>query len=274
MGSQTNEPNMKKFLSITHKSLSDLGVTNHQELWTKAQSEGYAGISVHLDTEYVKSADVENRFHAIFSSANEDRHGDIVEQEFDLKNFKKNPVFLDSHNYFSIEAIIGRVVPNTIKVEKGKLQGDIEFALDNPRGALAAKLADAGFLGATSIGFIPREFNEKGYITKSELLEVSAVSVPANADAIFEKSIEPEKPVVEEPAPEVQTEEEEHPEPDLQADVRKVDPKRIAAKAVSDMVTVRRSHLKALTKAVHELTEDNKQSQRRKIHQAVRRILG
>lgn len=271
---------MKKFLSITHKSFDELGVSNHQELWQKAQAEGYKGISVHVDTAYTKAEDSENRFHAIFSSSNEDRHGDVVVQEFDLKHFKKNPVFLDSHNYYSIEAIIGKVVPSTIKVDSGKLQGEIEFALENPRGALAAKLAEGGYLGATSIGFIPKEFDDKGKILKSELLEVSAVSVPANADAIFEKGIEEPESGGDEPELEAETDsegdvvvEEEHPEPILTPEPKKYDRRAIAAKVVADMVSVERSTLKSLAKAVHELTEDNKQSSRRQIHQTIRRIL-
>lgn len=269
---------MKKFLSITHKSFNDLKAANYQELWAKAQSDGYTGISVHVDTEYTKSADAENKFHAIFSSANEDRHGDVVKQEFDTKSFKKNPVFLDSHDYYSIEAIIGKVVK--IGLKDGMLSGDIEFAMENPRGALAARLAEGGFLGATSIGFIPKEFDDKGNILKSELLEVSAVSVPANADAIFERSIksedteeEPEEEPIESEEPDVVVDAEPEEEPEPASAPKSINKKKVAAKVVSEMVSVNRSHLKALSKAVHELTEDNKQTQRRKIHQAVRNVL-
>jgi len=51
------------------------------------------------------------------------------------------------------------------------------------------RLAQGGFLSATSVGFIPLAFDADGNITKAELLEDSAVSVPANAEALFERSI-------------------------------------------------------------------------------------
>lgn len=272
---------MKKFLSIAHRSLAELGVATYKELWTKAQSEGYQGLEVSALATFEKSAD--NKFHAIFSSANEDRHGDIVHQDFDLKGFKKNPVFLDSHNYGSIESIIGRV--SKISIKDGKLQGDIEFAAQNPRGALAAYLAEGGFLNTTSIGFIPREFNDKGEILKSELLEVSAVSVPANADAQFEKTIKPESPEDEpkqedqpadepepgapEPAPEAASVDPE-PEPAPQKTINR---RAIAAKAVSDMVEERRKYLRLIARSVQQLTDENKQDQKRKIYQVIRKLM-
>ena len=271
---------MKKFLSIAHRSLAELGVATYKELWTRAQSEGYQGLEVSALATFEKSAD--NKFHAIFSSANEDRHGDIVHQDFDLKGFKKNPVFLDSHNYGSIESIIGRV--SKISIKDGKLQGDIEFAAQNPRGALAAYLAEGGFLNTTSIGFIPREFNDKGEILKSELLEVSAVSVPANADAQFEKTIEPEPPEDEpkqddQPAdePEVPTNPEENSNPPVvpaepaPEPLRFINRRAIAAKAVSDMVEERRKHLRLIARSVQQLTDDNKQ--KRKIYQVIRKLI-
>ena len=177
----------RKFFNIEYKSLAELGATTHKEMWEKVKAKGYDGLCISCQTVLTKDAD--NKFHAVFSTASEDRHGDVVEQSWDLKHFKKNPVYLDSHNYDSIENIIGRV--NTIKVKDGALQGDIEFALDNPKGALAYKLAEKGFLNTSSVGFIPKAFSDKGNIIDSELLEISAVSVPANAEALFEKDYEP-----------------------------------------------------------------------------------
>jgi hypothetical protein len=179
---------MKKFLSLTNKSLEANGVTTQKDLWQKAQADGYTGLSVAAGVEITKEVDGDTKkFHAVFSSATEDRHGEIVFQNFDLKAFKKNPVYIDSHNYSSIEHILGKVSP--ISVKDGQLQGDIEFATMNPKGVLAEKMADAGFLNTSSIGFIPKEFDDKGNILKSELLEISAVSVPANPEALFEEKI-------------------------------------------------------------------------------------
>ena len=198
---------MKKFLSLTTKSFEQYEAVTPQELWQKAQAAGYTGLVLACGVNLTPSEDTgTKKFHAIFSSEVEDRHGEIVYQDFDLKAFKTNPVYLDSHNYDSIEHIIGKVSP--ISVKDGKLQGDIEFATDNPKGLLAQNLAEKGFLNTSSIGFIPKVFDDKGNILKSELLEISAVSVPANPDATFEKDADvdapapvlEEAPVIEEPS--------------------------------------------------------------------------
>ena len=177
---------MRKFYQLHNASFKEKGVKTYEELW-KVIRKDYKGLSICVNTEFKEKAEQDNRFHVVMSTATEDRHGDIVNQNWDLKAFKKNPVFLDSHNYDSIEHIIGKV--HNPKVKDGALQGDIEFMLDNPKGMLAYKMAKGGFLNASSVGFIPKEFDEKGNILKSELLEDSAVSVPANAEALFEKSI-------------------------------------------------------------------------------------
>jgi HK97 family phage prohead protease len=177
-----------KFLTINNKSFQEFGATNTKELWEKAQEKGFTALSYEIPVQFKAVDKEENSFDVIFSTADEDRHGDIVEQNFDLKFFKKNPVFLDSHNYGSIEHIIGRI--NKVRVEENKLRGQVEFALMNPKGALAYEMAKAGFINTTSIGFIPEEFDKDGKILKSQLLEVSAVSVPANARALFEKIVE------------------------------------------------------------------------------------
>ncbi len=184
-----------KFFQLTAKSFDELGVATHQELWEKVKSEGYTAFQLGIKTILTKADDTDedkNLFHAVLSDSLEDRHGDIVVQEWVLGPFKKNAVLLDSHDYSTIEAIIGRWTK--IEVAEKKLQGDIEFALENPRGLLAYNLAKGGFLTALSAGFIPLEFDDKGRITKSELLEGSMVSVPANPRTLIDKSVEPEQP--------------------------------------------------------------------------------
>ncbi len=130
----------------------------------------------------------------IFSTADEDRHGDVVQQNWDLKNFKKNPVILNSHSYRDAADVIGKAVG--IKVSKdGVLEGTIQFAVnENPKAKIIFDLYKGGFLNAFSVGFLAKEFDNKGTILKSELLEISAVSVPANAYALAKaKGIQVEK---------------------------------------------------------------------------------
>ncbi len=190
------EVETRKLYQIHSKSFEEKGVGNFKSLWEKVKEEGFEGFRMSSSLEIQKKdGEKENLFHAIFSTEKKDRHGEIVKQKFDLKAYKKNPVILDSHDYRSIEAIIGKA--KRLKSE-GKLEGDVEFALDNPRGSLAFKLALGGFLNACSIGFLPKEFSEDFMtIEESELLEISFVSVPANPEALVEKmqkSIEEAEP--------------------------------------------------------------------------------
>jgi hypothetical protein len=132
----------------------------------------------------IKSSDKDKAtITAVFSTADEDRHGDIVHQDWDLKSFKKNPVIINSHNYYDATEVIGKAT--RIEMVDGKLEGDIQFAVDeNPKAKIIHQLYDGGFLRSFSVGFIAKQFNDKGEILKSELLEVSAVSVPANTRAL------------------------------------------------------------------------------------------
>lgn len=119
----------------------------------------------------------------IFSTNTEDLHGDIVEQNFDLKDFKKNPVILNSHDHFDAASVIGKATK--ISVKEGKLQGKIKFAVEeNPVAKVIFDLYKGGFLNAFSVGFMALEFDKDFKILKSKLLEISAVSVPANPQAL------------------------------------------------------------------------------------------
>lgn len=140
-----------------------------------------------------------------------DRDGDILRAAgIDLTNYEKNKVFLGFHN--SRDFPLGKT--EKVWVEPKKVKAIVYFpTLDelssNPAYASEkARLVDftyyaykTGMLNAVSVGFIPIEWTETkdGYdITKWELLEFSAVAVPANQDAIAEavKSFGLDKSVV------------------------------------------------------------------------------
>lgn len=149
----------------------------------------------------IKTVDAENfSLEAVFSSQKEDRHGDVVMQDgWDMKMFKKNPVILNSHNYDDATEVIGRAT--NVKIVDKELHGKITFAVkENPKAKIIFDLYAGGFLNAFSVGFIPKKFKEDDYFTieESELLEVSAVSVPANAWALAKsKGIDVESLVAE-----------------------------------------------------------------------------
>lgn len=127
---------------------------------------------------------------AIGSTDAPDRYGEIVDQEtWDLKSFKKNPILLWAHN--SKLPPIGRVVKS--RVLDGKLVFDAEFDMNDEFAASIYRKYKDGFLNAFSVGFIPKIFmteDEKGKMLKNpilkdnELLEISAVPVPANPEAL------------------------------------------------------------------------------------------
>ena len=126
-----------------------------------------------------------------------DRDGDILRASgVDFSNYMKNPVFLSFHN--SREFPLGKVTK--FWVEGNEVKAVVyfptleELSTDPNNASEKAKLVDftyhcykTGMLNAVSVGFIPIEWIEtdNGYdILKWELLEFSAVAVPANQDAI------------------------------------------------------------------------------------------
>jgi hypothetical protein len=128
-----------------------------------------------------------------------DRDGDILRASgVDFTNYLKNPVFLGFHN--SRDFPLGKVVK--FWVEGDSVKADVyfpkieELSSDINNVSEKARLIDfcyccykTGMLNAVSVGFIPLEWIEtdNGYdILKWELLEFSAVAVPANQDAIAE----------------------------------------------------------------------------------------
>jgi len=252
---------MNKFLDISRKSLEDFGVKTYSELWDLNKKD-YKGFSMELPVAFektmVKKGDKEEEVYTmVFSTADEDRHGDVVMQNFDLKWYKKNPVLLDSHNYDSITHIIGKV--NSIRLEDGKLKGEVEFMMENPKGALAFEMVKGGFLNTSSIGFIPKGFDEKtGAITESELLENSLVSVPANARALFEKMAEETTEEIET----LKTEIEETPEEEA---VEKI----IETKVVIDKKKV---ILNSIARALKEMEKNNLQEKKPQIFSALRSL--
>lgn len=152
-------------------------------------------VKVQLPIE-VKSINKETHtLRMVASTQDPDRHGDVVVQSgVQLDNFLSNPVILNSHRYNDIEDVLARGENVEIKGKgaKSRLEMDWVFAVnENPKAKIAFYLYAEGFLNASSIGFIPKKFktNKDGTtdyytITEWELLEVSAVSVPANARAL------------------------------------------------------------------------------------------
>lgn len=144
-------------------------------------------------TSTVKSFDKRNRTVTFFGTRETpDRTGDIVRANgIELENFGKNPVFLWNHNT-NIPAIAK--VLSVTRSENGLLF-EVKFAPAdiNEFADMIFKSFIGGFLSAVSIGFIPKDiepiFTNDGMlvgldIVRSELLELSAVNIPAHQDAL------------------------------------------------------------------------------------------
>lgn len=114
-----------------------------------------------------------------------DRFGDEINVNgWQLANFRRNPVLLWAHD--NLRPPVGRV--NALTVEGKQLIADIKFDLDDPFARDLHRKYQNGFLRAFSVGFRPIEFKpmDSGGIKfiKQELLELSAVPVPAHPQAL------------------------------------------------------------------------------------------
>lgn len=155
-----------------------------------------------MNTKYLKGLVKTDKdagtFSVIASTATVDRQGEIIDQNgWDLTNYKNNPIILWAHDYSALP--IG--VAENISVEDGELRmsGRFASAEANPMAEQVRQLYADGILKTVSVGFIPLERNGNT-ITKSELLEVSFVPVPANPQALslaMTKGLQIEKTLVE-----------------------------------------------------------------------------
>lgn len=149
-----------------------------------------------FDMEY-KIDDEKREIVAIGSKQVVDRDNDVIYLDgINLKNFKKTPVVLWSHDSWSPP--IGKSLKTW--VDGKNLMFKIKFAEEEiyPFADTIYKLIKGDYLNAFSIGFRPdyeeSKWNEKrgGYdFFKSELMEISVVNVPANPAALIQsKSIQ------------------------------------------------------------------------------------
>lgn len=137
--------------------------------------------------------EADRSFTAVASDDSTDRHGENIQQDgWDLGNFLKNPVVPWGHDYYNPPV----AKATEIGIENGKLMFKPKFATieelssDPKNPSDWAKFVDTiyqmykgGYLRAFSVGFIPKEMDGDTFI-KQELLEVSAVTIPSNPNAL------------------------------------------------------------------------------------------
>ena len=126
----------------------------------------------------VKGLKEDGSFEACVSDMSVDRYGEIIDiKGWDTKAFMKNPVMLWAHDH-SIPAI-GKATKVWAEDDRLMLKG--EFA-PTPFAQQIKQLVEGGFINSFSVGFLAKEMKDNKFIDQ-ELLEVSFVNVPANANA-------------------------------------------------------------------------------------------
>ena len=140
-----------------------------------------------------------------------DRYGEVLDPGgWRLDNYRRNPVFQNAHQYGDIIFTLGRALLTEVRNVPGPdgrtrlaLYQRVEFAVEaNPVARIAYALYKGKFLNAVSVGFIPLRWEdaegEAGHADagppraprcrrrylEQELLEVSAVGIPANPAAL------------------------------------------------------------------------------------------
>lgn len=156
------------------------------------------------------------------STESVDREQDTIAiAGWDLANFKRNPIVLWGHDAARLP--IGRAFD--VRVEDGALKASIEFIpSETPEGGMFAesvyRLARAGFIAATSVGFRPVKWDftrdaARGAddwfpgidFSEQELVELSVVTVPANPEALIDAPAPGEGTAIASDAPPVTGEE-------------------------------------------------------------------
>lgn len=127
----------------------------------------------------------------VMSSDARDAYGERVSQgDWRLERYLSNPIVLWGHDSKSLP--IGKA--ERVRVEGGKLQCTIRFAsaAANPMAEACLQLVKEGVLRGVSVGFLPGEvrYQSEGgvdvaLLMNCELVELSVVGIPANADALM-----------------------------------------------------------------------------------------
>jgi len=139
---------------------------------------------------YLKSIDAEKRTATAYVSTFDwDRTDEkFAKGAWNLAKYKANPVVLWAHDYR--RPPIGKAI--RIEEDQNGLFSEMEFAKDDFSQQIF-ELFKGGFLSAFSVGFNPKNFvvepidaQKRGVVyTEAELLEYSAVPIPANPGALI-----------------------------------------------------------------------------------------
>lgn len=126
------------------------------------------------------------------STENVGRDGLVINADgWQLDNFRANPAILWSHDYAGNRPPIGRAA--NLEVKDGKLIADVIFDQGDEFARQIERKYRDGFLNAVSVGWDtqqiepPKGANDAARVTRAELLDISAVNIPGDPNALMER---------------------------------------------------------------------------------------
>lgn len=130
-------------------------------------------------------------WNVIVSTPEIDRYGTIIEPSgIDYTAYMSNPVVLAQHGADKFP--VGKCL--SLQLVEGNLEAQIQVECITEEGKNLNSLIGAGFVNAVSVGILPKTTEERTIgedkvkaFTKSELIEFSIVSVPANRGALIKR---------------------------------------------------------------------------------------
>lgn len=178
--------------------MPDTSFISLEEFKSRARDGNAAGLAIRKQytAEIGKASEEQEErvLQVVISTGALDRDNDtIAPKGWDLKDYKKNPVVLWTHDYWSPPIAKTRKV----WIENDQLKAIAEFTAEDvyPFGYMIYRMCREKFLNAASVGFRPKEYkvrtdeDEHGYgwdFLKQILLEYSIVPVPSNPEALIE----------------------------------------------------------------------------------------
>lgn len=165
-------------------------------------ASGQLGVRATLPLTEIEQID-DDLFAIRVSDETLDRYGEVITASgWQLDHYRRNPVVQNCHQYGDITFTIARAV-DTYVVNRALCQTWQFASQANPLAKIARDLYRGGFLRAASVGFIPLRWEDgkdstgpaqggpgaagsgfrRRYLAQ-ELIEVSAVAIPANPNAL------------------------------------------------------------------------------------------
>lgn len=140
---------------------------------------------------YVEKTDDDGPLRFVASTDGLARDGMIVMLDaWSLDNYRKNPLVLWSHDYTGVRPPIGRA---DVSMGALGLLADITFDRADPFAADIERKYRGGFLNAVSVGWSSLATersdnpNVAAVVTRAELLDISAVPIPGDPNALLQR---------------------------------------------------------------------------------------